>query len=59
MNKPVTDGYYWWRAKPNGKWKIVHVTDSGTAIRRVGYEHPIAMSGEFGPMVPRFDGPAT
>ena len=54
----VTDGYWWWRASKNAKWKIVHVTDGGTAIRRVGYADPIPVSGEFGqkivmPALPR------
>lgn len=56
--QPVTDGYWWWRASPSAKWKIVHVTDGGTAIRRIGYEHPIPVTGQFGqkitmPQLPR------
>lgn len=46
------DGWWWWRATPNAKPKIVHVTDNATAIRRVGYTDPIPVSGEFIAQIP-------
>lgn len=48
----VTDGYWWWRPTPQSKWKLVHVTDGGTKIRRIGYSEPIDLLGEFLQSIP-------